>query len=362
MEQCTITPPKRQRRKESLIRKDGKADVEQCVRAWNTYRKSHAKPSVREFARLIGEAPSTVRYILNKGTSAGHLAHYLPNQKRWDYYELSSDFAIEETKKRAANKGPVCQVTNFFVIDFEKAYAKTKSVTYALQLLSEAPHDYHLPSRSTVYRLLERGELLDKHGKPLTYKRYKRPLHKSAPTDHPRNHAPKHMIDELSSAAREHSEPGHFQMDTVHSAGGCSGMLTLVDPYCSDPSAPRRFYMYFLPSISQAAVTAALRRFRRDLRTRGHELKTILTDNGSEFLHEDTLEHLLHVPIYYCHPYSAWEKGSIERHNRLLRTYYPKSTDFAKLTPRALKQTQVRFEVGGETGEEGGIGREEAGK
>ena len=103
MEQCTITPPKRQRRKESLIRKGGKADVEQCVRAWNTYRKSHAKPSVREFARLIGEAPSTVRYILNKGTSAGHLAHYLPNQKRWDYYELSSDFAIEETKKRAAN-------------------------------------------------------------------------------------------------------------------------------------------------------------------------------------------------------------------------------------------------------------------
>ena len=169
---CTTTSQKRQRRKESLIRKDGKADVEQCVRAWNTYRKSHANPSVRAFARLIGEAPSTVRYILNKGTSAGHLAHYLPTQKRWDYYELSPDFAIEESQKRAANKGPVCQVTNFFVIDFEKAYAKTKSVTYALKLLSEAPHDYHLPSRSTVYRLLERGELLDKHGKPLTYKHY----------------------------------------------------------------------------------------------------------------------------------------------------------------------------------------------
>ncbi|MGN0857461.1 MAG: IS30 family transposase, partial [Candidatus Spyradenecus sp.] len=61
---------------------------------------------------------------------------------------------------------------------------------------------------------------------------------------------------------------------------------------------------------------------------------------GSEFLHEEALEHLLHIPIYYCHPYSAWEKGSIERHNRLLRTYYPKSTDFAKLTPRALKQIQ----------------------
>ena len=57
--------------------------------------------------------------------------------------------------------------------------------------------------------------------------------------------------------------------------------------------------------------------------------------HGSEFLHEDTLE-----ALYYCHPYSAWEKGSIERHRyRLLRLYCPKSTDFSKLSPRALKQT-----------------------
>lgn len=67
--------------------------------------------------------------------------------------------------------------------------------------------------------------------------------------------------------------------------------------------------MYALPTISQAFVTSALHRFRRDLRANGHKPKTILTDNGSEFLHEDTLEALLHVPIHYCHPYSAWEKG-----------------------------------------------------
>ena len=122
------------------------------------------------------------------------------------------------------------------------------------------------------------------------------------------------MIDDLPPAARHHTEPGHFQMDTVHSSGGRGGILTLVDPNYGDPTALRRFYMYALPTISQASVTSALRCFRRDLRANGHELKTILTDNGSEFLHEDTLEALLHVPIYYCHPYSAWEKGSIERH------------------------------------------------
>ena len=70
-------------------------------------------------------------------------------------------------------------------------------------------------------------------------------------------------------------------MDTVHSSGGRGGILTLVDPNYGDPTALRRFYMYALPTISQASVTSALRCFRRDLRANGHELKTILTDNGS---------------------------------------------------------------------------------
>ena len=339
MKQCTTTPTKQQRTKDSVIRTNGKADVERCIRLWIAYRRRNVNLSCREFARYIREAPLTVRYIFKKDTSAKRLAYYLKDKKRWDYYDLSPDFARLTSQRRASNKGPSQKVKTSFLEDFIKAYVETKSVTYALKRLAEKPHDYFIPSRSTVYRLLRKGELRDKDNNPLPYKRYKRPHSKPAPTDQPRNHAPNHMINELSSIARNHLEPGHFQMDTVHSAGSRSGVPTLVAPYCSDPPAPRRFYMYSLPSISQAAVSAALRRFLRDLRTRGHELKTILTDNGSEFLHEDKLEDLLHVPIYYCHPYSAWEKGSIERHNRLLRTYYPKSTNFAKLTPRALNKT-----------------------
>ena len=206
-----------------------------------------------------------------------------------------------------------------------------------MKVLHEASPNADLPKRSTVYRLMDKGKLRDARGRPLTHRRYKKNRRKPASADLPRNHAPKHMVDDLPPAARHHTEPGHFQMDTVHSSGDRGGILTLVDPHHGDPTASRRFYMYALPTLSQAS---ALHRFRRDLRANGHELKTILTDNGSEFLHEDTLEALLHVPIYYCHPYSAWEKGSIERHRyRLLRLYCPKSTNFSKLSPRALKQT-----------------------
>ena len=85
--------------------------------------------------------------------------------------------------------------------------------------------------------------------------------------------------------------------------------------------------------------TTPLRHFRRDLRANGHELKPLLTDNGPEFLHADKIEASLRAPVHYCHPYHAWEKGSIERHNRLVRTFHHKPTDFSKLSPHTLRQT-----------------------
>ena len=178
---------------------------------------------------MIGEKPSTVRYILKKGTTADQLTWYLPDQKRWEYFDLSPEFAVEETRRRNANKGPRGKVSNFFVRDFAKAYEEKKSVTYALKALHEASPDADLPKRSIVYRLMDKGELRDARGRPLTHKRYKKNRRKPASTDVPRNHAPKHMVDALPPAARHHTEPGHFQMDTVHSSGGRGGILTLVD-------------------------------------------------------------------------------------------------------------------------------------
>lgn len=131
---------------------------------------------------MIGEKPSTVRYILKKGTTADRLTWYLPDQKRWEYFDLSPEFAVEETRRRNANKGPRGKVSNFFVRDFAKAYEKTKSVTYTLKVLHEASPNAYLPSRSTVYRLMDKGELQDARGRPLTHKRYKKNQHKPAST------------------------------------------------------------------------------------------------------------------------------------------------------------------------------------
>lgn len=71
--------------------------------------------------------------------------------------------------------------------------------------------------------------------------------------------------------------------------------------------------------------------------------KTITSDNGTEFLNTDCIEQsciyksVARTHLYYCHPYSAYERGSNENANKLIRRHIPKGDDISKYT---IKQVQ----------------------
>lgn len=73
--------------------------------------------------------------------------------------------------------------------------------------------------------------------------------------------------------------------------------------------------------------------------------KTITTDNGSEFLEYKALIQSIYggqrFDLYYCHSYSAWEKGSNENLNRMLRRWFPKGTDFSRVTKAEIADFQA---------------------
>jgi IS30 family transposase len=67
---------------------------------------------------------------------------------------------------------------------------------------------------------------------------------------------------------------------------------------------------------------------------------TLTSDNGKEFASHDKISARLEADFYFCTPYHSWERGLNENTNGLVRQYFPKGTDFAKLTPADVQRVE----------------------
>lgn len=97
--------------------------------------------------------------------------------------------------------------------------------------------------------------------------------------------------------------------------------------------------MFLIDKYKPAAVTKVFMQLRKEL---GEEtfkklFEIVLTDNGWEFskpldleIDSKTGEKLINV--FYCEPYSSWQKGGIERNHEFIRYIIPKGITFDKLT------------------------------
>jgi len=64
--------------------------------------------------------------------------------------------------------------------------------------------------------------------------------------------------------------------------------------------------------------------------------QTLTIDNGSEFSNFKELENKTGLTVYFADPYAAWQRGTNENTNGLLRQYFPKGSDFSKISKENL--------------------------
>ena len=76
---------------------------------------------------------------------------------------------------------------------------------------------------------------------------------------------------------------------------------------------------------------------------KGEALKSITTDNGSEFAEHEWITRKLHVPIFFADSYCAWQKGAIENGNKLIRQYIPKGTDISTITDGKIARIRKKI-------------------
>ena len=70
------------------------------------------------------------------------------------------------------------------------------------------------------------------------------------------------------------------------------------------------------------------------------KVHTITVDNGKEFCDHELIAAGLQARIYFAHPYASWERGLNENTNGLVRQYFPKKHDFARITNAEVQRVE----------------------
>jgi len=115
--------------------------------------------------------------------------------------------------------------------------------------------------------------------------------------------------------------PGHWEGDLIIGRAGKTSMATRV------ARTSRYLVPVALPAGKRDATTCcdALIGSVTDIPTQ--LVKTLTWDQGSEMAGHAAFTLATDINVYFAHPHSPWERGTNENTNRLLREYFPKSTD-----------------------------------
>lgn len=141
------------------------------------------------------------------------------------------------------------------------------------------------------------------------------------------------MIDERP-AHWDGSTPGDFEMDTIVGKYGNGAIVTLVERNTNFTLARKLPHGKNARALAEAVIM---------LLPYIGKIRSITTDNGSEFAEHLLIAKRLKTKIFFAHPYSSWEKGCIEYHNKLIRQYIPKGTDFDNVTEEMLKEIVMKI-------------------
>ena len=147
------------------------------------------------------------------------------------------------------------------------------------------------------------------------------------------------LISQRPAEVADRAVPGHWEGDLILGTGR-SAIGTLVErssrftmllhlpPIGEGDSSPDGISSPALTGAGAAAVRDAI---ADTITTLPEQLRRSLTwDQGSEMAQHAQLRIDTGLQIYFCDPRSPWQRGTNENTNGLLRQYFPKGTDLAR--------------------------------
>ena len=296
------------------------------------------KRSVREIADALHVHNSTIYREIRRGmtkqmtTELVDVEVYCPETAQRKYQE---NLQAKGPDLKIGNDHDLAEyIENKIINDHYSPAAALAKIKEEGRIFSVEISEWTLYSYITkgVFRRLTNKDLPMRGKKKNTYRRVREARLPSGDS-----------IENREESVSRCEDVGHWEMDTVVSSKKSKKRLLVLTERMT------RFELIeLMKDGTTASVVAALDRLERRFGARRFQemFKTITTDNGSEFADcagmEASCERArARTHIYYCHPYSAYERGSNEVGNRMIRRRLPKGTDFSKLTRRTVKEIEA---------------------
>lgn len=258
--------------------------------------------------------------------------------------EYSADAAQKKHDYNSTAKGAELKIANDYeLVDFiEKEIKEEKKSPYAVaeEIKREGKFKINLCFK-TIYNYIDQGLFptlsskdlpVKKAGKKRNYHHIRKAVTNTKGTsisDRPEN------ID-------TRGEYGHWEMDTVVGKQGTKTVLLVLTE-----RKTRQEMIFKMASKSQECVVKTLDKLERKLGSKmfRETFSTITCDNGCENLDFEGIEKsclttIQRTQVYYAHPYSAWERGSNENANKLIRRFIPKGADIGKFSLGRIKMIE----------------------
>lgn len=135
-------------------------------------------------------------------------------------------------------------------------------------------------------------------------------------------------IDERPAIVDAKKRVGDWEIDLVIGKNHSGALVTIVDRATSF-TVSKRINNKLAQTVTDATIELLMP-------FKGAVL-TITADNGKEFAYHGQMTGALGAQVYFADPYSSWQRGLNENTNGLLRQYWPKITDFKKVSAKEVK-------------------------
>ena len=260
--------------------------------------------SIRRIASLIGVHHSTVARELNRveGEYSAIKAHQLAISK-------------------SANRGRPTKLTPQLAALIESRLQQTWSSEeiVSAELVG-------VLSFKTIYSWIHRGFLT------VTETVLRRKGKKPSTQEKRGRFTVKRTIKERPQEVEDREVFGHWELDTMVSSRGESKgcLVTFVE-------RKTRFYIAVkMEDRTKDSMFLAISSLYNTLTSK--LLKTFTVDRGKEFACYEQVETKFGIPMYFADAYAAWQRGTNEKSNGLLREFFPKKTDLAQVTLDKLRE------------------------